>query len=347
MFISYYPTYEDLNNMLGEDYEKYKNITIYFDLKNCMTGLFNEKTLQFISENGRDKNYPSGDIFLEWIKYVIYFYKYMKFKSKKINLVFFADVGKSMYHTGIFKEYKGNRSITRFKIISEFEQDLVKRIVKKNIENIMKLGKKIYACNTFYLEYCESDFVPHYIISKFMNHDDDLNLIFSNDSDMMQTLVFDNTKIYNRRTQEHKSILTNKNWHEKLDIPNNIPVENYVYIKSLIGDTADGIPGVKTLGIKKCSKLFENNSIKSLYELRSLIQSSTNISKGMKQTIIDNFFYVERNYQLVSFDELINNLHIDIKRELNNAYDEDVDNSKYDLASTMTLFNQLANKLSY
>ena len=321
IYISYYPTYAELDEVI--DRYKPKRVNIFVDLKNCISGVYLDeaaKTMLLAHDNSKQ---PPSDIFQSWLDFVAFHYKYMYERTVNLHLYTFADTGQSQYHDEIYKDYKASRSITNYKTLSMLEKDAVKNITKKNIEVIIKSARKLHNSYGIYLSYCESDFCPHYYIEKHYNDPSILNIIYSSDRDMLQTLIFDNTIQFYRKNKENKMWIDKNNWKEKLKIEDsyNIPIENYVFMKSIMGDTGDDIPGVKGIGPKSVIKYVNDVSITNLDFLKEHIDTlSKKDSKDKKAVrILESWDEVIRNYKLVSFDALIKKINHHIIEQLENA----------------------------
>ncbi len=321
IFISYYPTYDELDHIV-ETY-KPKQINIFVDLKNCMNGMYMDEAAKTMIIAHNNSKQPPSDIYQSWLDFITFHYKYMYSRTVDMKIFTIADTGESQYHKGIYKDYKCNRSITSYKTLSMFEKDTIKNIVKKNIEVIIKTAKQLYNNYGVYLSYCESDFCPHYYIKNYYQDPSILNIIYSTDNDMLQSLKFDNTIQFFRKNKDSKMWVTKDNWKEKIKITDdvNIPVANYEYMKSIMGDSGDDIPGIKSVGPKSAIAYVKDIDITSLESFREhIIGVSEKNSKDKKaKAILDNWSEVERNYKLVSYDALINHLNAFTLQQLEDA----------------------------
>lgn len=311
IFFSYFPSYADLDFLL-ETYHP-KQLNIFVDLKNCLTGMYYEENVATMVYNAKGSKQPNADIFLSWVDFVKFHYRYMEQRKVPIKMFTIADVGDSCYHKNIYKEYKCNRSITGFKTMSMLEMDAAKKLIKQNIETICKASEKLYGMYSAYLTFCESDFVGYWMIQKHFTEDGNLNVIYSTDKDMFQTLVLPNTCIFYRRNKENKTIYTKDNWFEKFKIEN-MDVHNCIYMRSIVGDTSDDIPGIKGIGEKKAQALLKDHTVASLNHLKDIVQAYGN--KNVRDKILDGWDIVVRNYKLMSFEELGNHLSIEVLSKL-------------------------------
>lgn len=320
IFISYYPTYEELDAII--DQYKPKRVNIFMDLKNCIGGMYIDSAVRTMLLAHNNSKQPPSDIYQSWLDFVTFHYKYMYSRTINIHLFTIADTGDSQYHKNIYKDYKCNRAITSYKTLSGLEQDALKNIVKKNIEVIMKTAKQLYNNYGVYLSYCESDFCPHYYIKNHFQDPSILNIIYSTDNDMLQSLKFENTVQFFRKNKDNKMWITKYNWLERLKITDEeIPIDNYEYMKAIMGDSGDDVPGIKGIGQKTAIKYVRDVDITSLFmfqeHLRNMFDKNPNDNKVMN--IIADWQDVERNYKLVSFDALIHELKAFTLQQLEDA----------------------------
>lgn len=309
IFISYYPTFDELDAII----DKYQpdRVNIYVDLKNCISGMYMESAVKTMLLAHNHSKQPPSDIYQSWLDFVTFHYKYMYSRTMDTHIFTIADTGDSQYHKGIYKDYKSNRTISSYKTLSMLEQDVMKNIIKKNIEVIMKTAKQLYNNYGVYLSYCESDFCPHYYIKNHFQDLKTLNIIYSTDNDMLQTLKFDNAVQFFRRNKDNKMWITKDNWLERLKIENeNIPIENYEYMKAIMGDSGDDVPGIKGIGPKTAIKYVRDVNISSLFMFQEHARNifDENPKDNKIKNIIKEWDVVERNYKLVSFDAMISKL---------------------------------------
>lgn len=324
---------------------KHDKVNIFVDLKNCLNGLYFEDNLRLLYINNINNRGPKGDVLLSWIQFLKFHYTYMYKKQKPIRLYFFAETGKSSYHKSLLSEYKDNRLLSDMKAFSAFEDDFIRKLIKSNIESGFKLMDKMFMCYGVYLKFFEADFVPHYVIDdQYKEKEDTVNIIYSNDDDMIQTLKFPNTILFKRRNKDNKKFITSKNWHEciKLD-KSDIDVSNYIYMKALNGDTGDGIPGIKGLGYKTISKIFDGKTkIENPDQFKEFLLSL----KLPRYTKVaeEQWDIIERNLKLMDFDIIKENIPLDYKCQLLDLHDHD--SKKLSFADSAALIDKLINELS-
>lgn len=340
IYLSYYPTYQMLKDKIDE-YKSKKEINIFVDLKNCMTGLYMETSAVTTNQMTSAGTIPS-EIFLSWLEFLTFHYNFMIKYKVPINIFVVADTGESVYHKSLSSTYKANRCITKFKTITDLELDFYKKVIRKNIEVIMNTTKKLYRCFSTYLIHCESDFVPYYLIKNYYTTDEYLNIVYSSDSDMLQVLEFNNTIIFHRRNKEQKMFIDQNIWEQraKLDLVT-IPA-NYAFIKAISGDKSDNIAGIKGIGLKKCGAIFDqlDNSFDGIPEFKTYLESLTN--NTVAEIILNDWNTFVTSYKLVSFKELIKNISIPtfelLKRTV--EYDE-----KLSLNDSLAFMSKMKEKL--
>lgn len=308
--ISYYPTYTELDDLLAK--HNPKRVNIYLDLKNALQTLYIDEAVSGMLEVTSNTDAPNSMIYLSWLDFIQFHYQYMLKRNMDIHIYTIADVGDYVYHRAIFKDYKANRNFTKTKTLSFMYTDKLHKILVNNIEAIMDASDGFYNCNGIYLKHCESDFVSHYLISKHFTEPETLNVIYSADKDMIQALVYPNAVQF-VKVGKNKKFVDSSNWSESYDIPH-LDVGKYIYMKSMIGDTGDGVKGITGIGNKSAYKIMKEmptptNFKDFMSKLEELSLRSDSVGKLSKKvnTTID---VVYMNYRLMSFDELISNLHI-------------------------------------
>ena len=337
IFFSYYPTYNDLDILI----EKYKpsKVNIYVDLKNCITGMYNEDSMKDIIKMNEGTTQPILDLFLSWVDFVSFHYNYMIKNKMPLYIYNFSDIGDSIYHKKIYKEYKSNRTITRSKTMSFFEEDGINKIIKNNIEKIHEASKKMFHCYSVDLRFCESDFVPYYIIKNFNQDNNSLNIIYSSDSDMLQCIELENTVVFFRRNKDNKKMLDKDNWYERVKLEN-FDIKNAVYFKSITGDTSDSIPGIDGIGPKKAFSVLKELQPTSLDNLKeSLVKFDNKISN----VILDSWDIIERNYKLISFKELSNSISLEVSDKINNIFKNN--ENKFTLNASIDFIDKIKERL--
>lgn len=336
--ISAYPTFTELEN-LKSTYNP-KQINVFLDLRNSLSSIYIDDVVTGMLEVTNHTHAPNLMIFLSWLDFVQFHYNFMMKNECNVHIFTFADTGDYLYHKSIYKNYKANRCVTKSRSDSETAKNELQKMILKNIETIMKASNNLFNTHGVYLKYCESDFVPHHIISKKFKSDDYLNVIYSSDRDMIQTLKFPNTVQIMKKSSGERKFVTYNNWEECYDI-DKMDVNSYIFMKAIMGDTGDGIDGVAGLGPKKSAKLIkEIGSIKNFKDFQNkLVEEShheTSIGKyAVKASNAIDVLY--RNYRLMSFEELINNLSLVTVEKFEKLFD---DNERMTLANTMEFIEE-------
>lgn len=124
------------------------------------------------------------------------------------------------------------------------------------------------------------------------------SIIASSDKDLMQLINDNNISMYDSMK---KMIYKEKNVKDKFGVD----ARNIVDYLSLVGDTADNIPGAKSIGPKTAVSLInEYGSIDDIY--RNIDQIKNERIKGM---LINSKNDVMLSYQLASLRDDVENLH--------------------------------------
>lgn len=152
--------------------------------------------------------------------------------------------GGSLRRRSMFKEYKEGRKI---RLNREYDFETLSD-QKKSFNNQIQLTIKyldMLPVKSIMIKGTEADDVIAYIWR--MIPDDD-KLIVSSDRDFYQ-LINDKTALY---------VPTKKKYYYNSDIKQEYGVipENFIFIKSIMGDGSDNIKGIKGIGAKTCKKLF-------------------------------------------------------------------------------------------
>lgn len=328
--ISCYPKYNELDTLIS-NYGKAKRLNLFLDLKNSLGLLYVKnftENMMGITEN-TDK--PNSMVFISWLDWISYHYRYFMQKGIDFNIYTFADVGEYQYHKSIYKGYKSKRSITKKRTTSDIcENDDLHKVVLKNIETIMKATRKFYHTYGTYLSFCESDFVPEYFIKNRYSSEDNLNIIYSSDRDMIQTLKYHNTVLFMRKSNGTKEYLNYNTWINNIfdddkhrELFKDIPVENYIYLKSIMGDLGDDISGIGGMGPIKAAAFIDSmhktepiKDINHVIEFASKHKDDPSTTGTWAKNIDAKKDILYRNYRLMSFEELMQNLSIPTLKEL-------------------------------
>jgi len=111
--------------------------------------------------------------------------------------------------------------------------------------------------------------------------------IYSNDKDLYQLLEYDNVKILDPKTHN----IYDKNNDPALE-KFGIPYHRMVEYLALVGDSSDGVPGVKGIGPKKALtllNLLSSYSLKNIFDLAKINKEQLNNLDEKTKKIIDSF----------------------------------------------------------
>jgi 5'-3' exonuclease len=231
-------------------------------------------------------------------------------------IVFWDGKNNSQRRKDIFPEYKQNRKQT----LNEYQKesfDWQRQRVKLYLEELF--------IRQIMIDGCESDDLIAYYCHI---SEDEFKTIFSSDKDLTQ-LISEQVSVYSPiKRQLYKN-------GDKIDIDDlEIPHENIVVYKTIMGDKSDNIDGIHFLGAKTLVKFFPEilsekidiNFVKEkTKELAKNITSTavTNLLEGKtKRGVIGDFFW-ERNVKLVDLSVPL--LSDENKSEVNDYYREDLD----------------------
>ena len=162
--------------------------------------------------------------------------------------VVFDGAGSTIGRKNLLPEYKSGRNeqrVTNWEIFDDLNDEHDSKVdqIVRVIHYLKTLPVK-----TLILDKVEADDIIAYLCDKLPNHQDDKLFIVSSDKDFLQ-LVNKNVIVY--RPME-KKYYTEDLIKEKY----NMPAQNFILHKTLLGDNSDKIKGVKGLGEKGLMKKF-------------------------------------------------------------------------------------------
>ena len=162
--------------------------------------------------------------------------------------VVFDGAGSSMNRKNILPEYKSGRETQRITNWDAF--DNLEEEHDSKIDQMVRIIQylKTLPVKTVSIDKVEADDIIAYLSHKALKQPGDKAVIVSSDKDFLQ-LVSDQVIVY--RPME-KKFYTKEHFKNKY----NMPPENFIIYKTLMGDNSDKIRGVKGLGEKKLHKLF-------------------------------------------------------------------------------------------
>lgn len=162
--------------------------------------------------------------------------------------VVFDGTGSSNNRKNLIPEYKSNRNLSRvtnwevFENLEEEDESKVNQIVRI-IQYLKTLPVK-----TITMPKVEADDIIAHLAQNVIKDPTDRAFIVSSDKDYLQ-LVNENIIVYRPMEKEYYTADTVKNKF-------GVYPHNFILYKLLMGDSSDGINGIKGLGLKKLFKLF-------------------------------------------------------------------------------------------
>lgn len=321
-FFSYYPKYEYLDKLLSANPKKH--INLFIDVKGCATALFLEWAVRHIIEHSRNDRHIDMSLFSGIMEFIAFHVLYGQKRDVTFNFYFFMEQGKSIYHKDVYSEYKNNRLVSDFFGLDLQDREYFHQVLDKNYDLCEYVYNKIPNVCFFKLKYLEADFIPWYLMKYLMKQEDlqnSINLTYTKDKDMLQNLQFPNSyQFYKGAYKDSIKIISPKtllkHW-AKLD--SNVELDRvaewFPLFLSMIGDMADGIPGIKGVGAKSVIKHIDSivktygNNPDAMYEMvmkgTDVLSESFQYVKTMtSRKVFGNQEALKRNMRLISFRSL-------------------------------------------
>jgi len=245
--------------------------------------------------------------FLNNLKYIL-----EEIYPKKVVIVF--ESGGSPRRRSLFKDYKANRKPIKlnrtYDESATSDNEVENRMFQINL--LMEMLRKIPVCQT-YVKDCEADDVIGYL-SKYKYPEDDI-VILSSDKDFYQ-LLDDKTTIYSPTS---KKFIKSEDVFERFGIH---PI-NFCLARTLMGDPADNIDGIKGAGFKTIVKRFPKFSSDKEIDIDMILavskQQSTTSKIKVYHEINENHEIIKRNWKLMYLDT--QNLSAQQIKKINYAID--------------------------
>jgi len=306
MYFSYVPKYGDLDYLV----EKYINngirdytFNFFFDVKN---GIYNKD--QNINQDTKLEHAT------EFISAVTNVVQYIKNRlssvidvERRIRFFFFCETGKSSYHKGIDFSYKSNRGINDYLLRTESDE-LFSEVIFFSIYVLRDIINMIPNCYFFLGEYREYDYIP-YVVYKRMFTEKDIGIVFSTDKDMYQLGTYTDCfeqlekQTYQSEWLPARAYINTHNYIERilgkdatpemLRLGRSFMHKHFSLVRAIIGDTGDGIDGIKGLHYKTLLGLVEKFKLDELLLPRDVYNET--ITKM-------DFFKFEYAYENSIFD---------------------------------------------
>lgn len=320
--LAYYPKYSYLDNLLSTNNKN--NINIFVDLKGCATAIYQEWCVRHIIESCKTERHLNLDLFSSVLNFIAFHKKYCAKRNINIKIYFFMEQGRSKYHLNIYDKYKENRQNSDFFGLDMKSREQFFSILDKNYSLCEYVVNRMPNCQFYCLKYCEADFIPWYLMKHKLtqeNLDNSVNIVYSRDKDMLQCLEFNNSyQFYKAIVGDKTEYITEKTLFKHfVKMDDALPVENsakwFPLVLSLMGDSGDGIPGIKGLGPKVVYKNIDtimkafNNDPEKMYERvlngdNIITESWEYSSTSTLSKIFGNPDIVKRNMKLISYRAL-------------------------------------------
>lgn len=293
-YMSYYPTYAILDNMVSL-HKGTKNLNIFVDLKNTMQSLYLTAVAEEIVENSSMGKYIDSSIFTSILEFLSFHKKYEMSRGIKINTYIFFETGKSVYHLNLFKDYKCRRHIDDLYGLDRSKRDFFVDVVQKNFMLIEKVCNIIPNVKTIRIDNLEADFIPYYLIkNNLVSFDNSLNVIYSTDHDMLQCLALDANVAIFSKVRGNKKIFAKGTSFENYFKLHDMPDEYFTIAMAILGDGSDDIPGISGIGPARLSSF-----LKRIIEMSGGVDTIRNNCMSGKQ-IFNSFCKDDGNKYLNS-----------------------------------------------
>lgn len=206
--------------------------------------------------------------------------------------IVFDGVGSSTNRKNIIPEYKSGRSdnrITNWEIFDNIEEEHDAKInqIIRLIHYLKLLPVKLIS-----IDKVEADDIIALLCKELEKKPNYTSFIVSSDKDFLQ-LVSNNTIVFRPIEKEYYD-------YELIVKKYNIPPQNFILYKTLLGDASDKIKGIKGLGPKGIVKYFPELT-KKILTLQDIYDvSKEKISKNIVYArIINDFERIKNTYKIM------------------------------------------------
>lgn len=208
----------------------------------------------------------------------------------------FDGQGSSVNRKNINADYKANRNIkriTNWEIFDDKDDEYASMTMqmKRLVEYLHCLPLSLIS-----MDKVEADDIISFIAQTYSKHGRKATIV-SSDKDFLQ-IIDENIQVY---SPIKKKIYTKENVKEELGV---VP-ENYLIVKSLLGDSSDNLSGIKGLGLKTLLKEFNRLLDDPTSTLDYIYEESESRLKDKKifASIIYDWDKVQTNYELMNLQE--------------------------------------------
>ena len=251
----YYPTYSLLDEFVTKN--NYKVLNLYIDLKNCLQTVYMEHAVVNMIESTRRSQFVDTSMFSALLAFLNFHKTYSIKRNIHINFFIFFETGRSTYHLEIQKTYKQKRLLDDLYGLDKESKELFRDIGQKNLQLIEKAFNRVPYVKVIRLHQLEADFVPHYLIGrKLTTQPNTCHVIYSNDHDMHQTLIYDDVFIF-RKVKQMKYIVSRNNaMTMELKRDTEIDISYHPLYLAIAGDEGDDVYGIGSIGPATFIKIF-------------------------------------------------------------------------------------------
>jgi len=303
-----YNTTKQLKELISRDFEYIKNnnkrVRIFFDIRGMAINIHDRQGSEMLARYyDRDLPVYSNkliNIFNNWFQF---------FEQHKLELeiIGFAEFGESKYHNEILDNtYKLRRRLERAKRVPELIRKKASDYIKSELTNLAGTlnvpGSKavIILANEIEID-CTPSFINNYCS---IDPDRYVNYIFSKDKDMVQS-ISDNTKQVIKVVRSDYAVLDKTNCLSKgLKVNLEKDPKYASLILSILGDSADSIPGLNGIGPKGIEKLFLDYEYDEDSEEDMITHFANSVSE-VKPQVKQEIEKLRKSYKCVDFDIII------------------------------------------
>lgn len=325
--LSYYPTYSILDEVCNNTGAK--ELNIFVDLRNAMQTLYMRDTIFCIVENSLKSKFIDTSVFSSILSFLSFHKLYSIKRNIKIRFYFFFESGTSYYHQNISRKYKVSRRVDDLYGLEREKRELFYEVVQKNLQLIEKAGNRLPNVKVIRMQNLEADFIPYYMLKNKLIPDDSTSIIYSNDHDLLQSIINEKVYVFFKSAYNKKLIRKNEVMNSCWKFKKSIPDEYLPLSMSIVGDQGDDVYGVNGIGSKRISEiirevldLIADGSVDNLYNKvfnnEDLFNITSHKNKYINKIIEEELSYkkISNNLKLVSFELISRALDEPINTEM-------------------------------
>lgn len=293
-----------------------KRVNFFIDIQSISTGFYNKNNVFMELTHYVDNNKVS-DIYINELRDFLNGL-YRSFKKYDPFFVLFYDDGYCQQNKVLYSNYKTGRANIQMVLMHDEQVELYRQIKRHYYKIVEERFNKPDLSKVYYLREYEADFVPYFCVVNDLfdsKSDDILNIILSNDKDLMQTCQYQNTVQCTVTYNLTKSIdqrtpcrifddVTAMSYIDKKLVKGMLTSKHIPMLLAIAGDKSDGIPGIKGIGpVKAANQIINWNIPPTIDELRPIVGN-------MSSVIQDNFDLISLNYKLIDFSKQIERVSV-------------------------------------